>query len=105
MYWLGAPLTSSAWGYYCRSDHDSTTDGGDSDNTWTAANLLALQEAFPYVASLPDPNTPSHGLYQSWVTGRVRFIMTDIRNTDRSPSANTDKPGKTMLGADQLAWL
>ena len=105
MYYLGAPLTSSAWGYSCRSDHDSTTDGGDSDNTWTAANLLAFQEAFPYVASLPDPNDPVHGLYQSWVTGRVRFIMTDIRNTDRSPVANPDNASKTMLGADQIAWL
>jgi hypothetical protein len=105
MYWLGAPITTSAWGYACRSDHDSTTDGGDSDNDWTAANLLAFQEAFPYVASLPDPNDPVHGLYQSWVCGRVRFIMLDQRNTGRSPVANTDNASKTMLGADQLAWL
>ena len=105
MYWGNAPLIQTAWGYSCRSDHDSTTDGGDSDNTWTAANLLAFQEAFPYVSPLPDPNDPVHGLYQSWVCGRVRFIMTDIRNTGRSPSADTDQPGKTMLGADQLAWL
>lgn len=105
MYFLGAPVTTSAWGYACRSDHDSTTDGGDSDNAWTAANLVAFQEAFPYVASLPDPNSPVHGLYQSWIVGRVRFIMLDQRNTDRSPVANTDNGSKTMLGADQLAWL
>ena len=105
MYWIGAPITQQAWGYSCRSDHDSTTDGGDSDNTWTVANIAAFQEAFPFVSPLPDPNSPVHGLYQSWVTGRVRFIMLDIRNTDRSPSANTDNSSKTMLGANQLAWL
>ena len=105
MYWTGAPITQQAWGYYCRSDHDTTTDGGDSDNDWTAANLLAMQEAFPYVASLPDPNNPVHGLYQSWVTGRIRFIMLDMRNIDRSPVANPDNASKTMLGATQLAWL
>jgi hypothetical protein len=105
MYYLGAALTQTAWGYACRSDHDSTTDGGDSDNAWTAANLLAFQEAFPYVSPLPDPNSPVHGVYQSWVTGRVRFIMLDQRTIDRSPVANTDNSSKTMLGADQLAWL
>ena len=31
--------------------------------------------------------------------------MLDIRNTDRSPVANTDNSSKTMLGATQLAWL
>jgi hypothetical protein len=104
MYYGTAALTQTAWGYYNRSDHDSTTDGGDSDNTWTAANLLAMQEAFPFGA-LADPNSPVHGLYQSWVMGRVRFIQIDMRNTDRSPVANTDNSSKTMLGADQIAWL
>ena len=105
MYWLGAAITTSAWGYACRSDHDSTTDGGDSDNLWTAANLLAFQEAFPYVAPLPDPNNPVQGVYQSWVCGRVRFIMLDQRNVNRSPVANADNSSKTMLGAEQLTWL
>lgn len=105
MYWGPVTMIQTAWGYYCRSDHDSTTDGGDSDNAWTAANLLAMQEAFPYVSPLPDPNSPVHGLYQSWVMGRVRFIMLDMRNVDRSPVANTDNSSKTMLGATQLAWL
>lgn len=104
MYYGTAAMTQTAWGYYNRSDHDSTTDGGDSDNAWTAANLLAMQEAFPFGA-LADPNSPVHGLYQAWVMGRVRFIQLDMRNTDRSPVANTDNSSKTMLGADQLAWL
>ena len=88
-------ITSTAWGYSCRSDHDSTTDGGDSDNTWTVANIAAFQEAFPLRRRPAATRTqPVHGLYQSWVMGRVRFIMTDIRNTDRSPVANTDNPSQ-----------
>jgi hypothetical protein len=104
MYYDLLPLTSTAWGFYVRSDHDSTTAGGDSGNTWTAANIAAVAEAFPQ-GTLANPDNPPHGLYQSFVMGRVRFILLDIRNTDRSPVANTDNSSKTMLGANQLAWL
>lgn len=98
-------LLSSGWGFYCRSDHDSTnTDNGDSNNAWTAANIQAALEVFPWGA-LGDTRSPTVGLYQSWVVGRVRFIMPDIRNTDRSAGADTDGPAKTMLGATQLAWF
>ena len=101
------PLTRQAWGYYCRSNHDSTTEGSncDSNNTWTAANLIAAQEIFPQGTLGDTVNNPVHGLFQTWVTGRVRFIMLDIRNIDRSPGTNTDNGSKTMLGATQLAWL
>jgi len=103
------PITRTAWGYYCRSNHDSTTTAGgvddDSDNLWTAANLVAAQEIFPQGTLGDTVNSPVHSLCQSWVQGRVRFIMLDIRNIDRSPGANTDNGSKTMLGATQLAWL
>jgi hypothetical protein len=103
------PITRLAWGYYCRSNHDTTTTAGgvndDSDNTWTAANLVAAAEIFPQGALGDTVNSPVHSLCQSWVTGRVRFVMLDIRNIDRSPGANTDNSSKTMLGATQLAWL
>lgn len=98
-------LLTTGWGYYCRSDHDSTnTDNGDSNNAWTAANIQAALEVFPW-GTLGDTRNPTVGLYQSWVVGRVRFIMPDIRNTDRSAGAATDGPSKTMLGAAQLAWF
>ena len=97
---------ATAWGFYCRSDHDSSnTDNGESNNTWTVANIAAAQEIFPFGTLGDTVNTPVHGLYQAWVAGRVRFIMLDIRNTDRSTSTNTDNSSKTMLGATQLAWF
>jgi phosphodiesterase/alkaline phosphatase D-like protein len=103
------PITRTGWGFYCRSNHDSTNTAGgvndDSNNTWTAANILAAQEVFPQGPLGDQVNSPVHSLCQSWVTGRVRFILLDIRNVDRSPGANTDNSSKTMLGATQLAWL
>jgi phosphodiesterase/alkaline phosphatase D-like protein len=98
-------LTSRAWGFYCRSDHEAGPDNGDSDNAYTATNIAAAQQVFPFGPLGDQTNNPVHGLYQTWVVGRVRFIMLDIRNTDRSPGANTDNSSKTMLGALQLAWL
>ena len=102
------PLVRQAWGYYCRSNHDTssaTTYYDDTDNTFTAENLLASQEFFPHGTLGDTVNNPVHSLCESWVTGRVRFIKLDIRNIDRSPGMNTDNSSKTMLGAVQLAWL
>jgi hypothetical protein len=104
------PLTRQAWGYYCRSNHDTSqaTSGtvyDDTDNTWTAENLLATQEFFPHGTLGDTVNAPVHSLCESWVTGRVRFIKLDIRNTDRSPGTAADNSSKTMLGTAQLTWL
>lgn len=97
-------MTAQGWGFYCASDHDTGADNGDSNTAYMPFNILARQQVFP-MAPLGDTENPLHGLYQSWVAGRVRFIMIDIRNIDRSPGANTDNASKTMLGATQLAWF
>lgn len=98
-------MVSNDWGYYCRSDHEAGPDNGDSNNAYTQVNIQAAQQVFPFGTLGDTTNTPPHGLYQAWVVGRVRFIMLDIRNVDRSPGGNTDDSSKTMLGAAQLAWL
>jgi hypothetical protein len=96
-------LTRDVPMWYCRSDHEAGPDNGDSNNAYTAASI-----------GLPAPRALRHagrravdaaGLYQTWVVGRVRFILIDVRNIDRSPGANTDNSSKTMLGATQKAWL
>lgn len=89
---------------YCTSDHEAGADNGDSNNAWTQANINAYKRVVPHLP-LVDTRTPTAGRYQSWVVGRVRFIMVDIRNTDRTPGATTDSSAKTMLGATQKAWL
>jgi alkaline phosphatase D len=100
-----ASMVATRWGYYCRSDHEAGPDNGDSDNGYTATNIAAAQQVFPFGTLGDTTNSPVHGLYQAWVVGRIRFIMIDIRNTDRSPGGNTDNGSKTMLGSTQLAWL
>jgi hypothetical protein len=98
-----------AWGYYCRSDHEAGPDNGDSGPPATVpyipVNIAAAQQVFPFGTLGDTSNSPVHGLWQAWVVGRIRFIMVDVRSTDRSPGANTDNSSKTMLGAQQLAWF
>src|SRR5690606_5008908 len=44
------------------------------------------------------------GIWQTWVLGKVRYIMLDCR-AYRTNSSLPDDGTKTMLGAEQLAWL
>lgn len=103
-----AMMHARAWGYYCRSDHESGPDNGDSgpDSAvpYIATNIAAAQQVFPF-GTLGDTASTPRGLYQAWTAGRVRFIMVDVRNQDRSPGTNTDNASKTMLGPTQLAWF
>jgi len=103
------PLIRQAWGYYCRSNHDSYENGAsntdDYQNPAVVANIAAAQEAFPFGTLGDTANSPVHSLCQSWVCGRVRFIMLDDRTIDRSLGANADIGSKTMLGSVQLNWL
>jgi phosphodiesterase/alkaline phosphatase D-like protein len=90
---------------YVRSDHDSVNvDNADSNTAVNQASIDAYKLYAPH-HPLADQTLPTDSLNQSWVVGRVRFIMTDIRNMNRSPGLNTDNSSKTMLGAAQLAWL
>jgi phosphodiesterase/alkaline phosphatase D-like protein len=43
-------------------------------------------------------------IYQSFVVGRVKFILSDLRS-ERSPAGQSDDATKSMLGAKQKAWL
>jgi len=103
-------MLANAFGYYCTSDHEAGPDNGDSGSAtsggvYTATNIAAYEQVFPYGTLGDTTNSPVHGRYQSWVVGRIRFIMLDIRNLDRSAGAGTDGASKTMLGALQLQWL
>lgn len=90
---------------YCRSDHDAGPgDNLDSNTSSNQASIDAYKQVVP-AYPLGYGSLPTVGLYQSWVVGRVRFIMVDIRNMDRSAGLSTQGPSKTMLGATQLAWL
>lgn len=91
--------------YYCRSDHEAGPDEGDSNNTYTSASIEGMKIVFP-MPPLADTRVPTVGTYFSFPYGRIKFIVTDFRNTDRSlGSIDAADPTKTALGATQLAWL
>lgn len=88
--------------FYTISDHEYSPNNGD-DGPATAANLTAFINMVP---SRPLPY-PARGRFRTWVVGRVRFIMLDIRSQDRTAAETVDdgSGNKTMLGATQKAWL
>lgn len=85
---------------YETSDHDA---GANNFSPGPQTHTPFLRTA--YVNMVPSYDLPNaNGLYQSFVIGRVRFIMCDTRSF-RSSNAATDNSSKTMLGATQKSWL
>lgn len=91
-------------GGYCRSDHDAGPGDNEDPGLEAPSSILAIQRVFP-LPPLADENATKHHLAHSFVCGRVRFIVLDTRNIDKSSGADTDDSSKTMLGADQKAWF
>ncbi|MCP3974715.1 MAG: alkaline phosphatase family protein [bacterium] len=84
---------------YIWDDHDY--GGNDADSTSSTRGIA--REA--YRAYVPHyPLADSGTINQSFSVGRVRFLMLDNRSA-RDPKAAVDNAAKTMLGAEQLAWL
>lgn len=84
--------------HYLWSDHDFDSNVANKDSPSRPAVTTAYREVVPHHA-LPD----ALAIYQTWVWGRVRFIMLDTR-THREHTAAVDTD-KTMLGTAQLTWL
>lgn len=101
-------------------DHDyGLNDGGADFQYRDQSKALFLQF---WDVDHSDPRRDHEGIYRSWVSGdkgrRVQVILLDTRSF-RSPLKKTDArgapgkeryvpdadPGKTMLGAEQWAWL
>lgn len=96
----GALYRSMPW-YYMRDDHEVSNDSDHtSAGTDTWITLYRSRVPHPPLAD-PSPTAPP---YHSFVRGRVRFIVTDLRS-DRSPKSTSDGPTKYMMRAAQLAWF
>ncbi|QGH76417.1 hydrolase [Streptomyces phage Daubenski] len=83
------------------SDNDFC--GSNSDSTY-AARPAIISVRHQIMIDPPLPDSGGNGLWRTWVVGRVRFIQTDSR-TYMSAKGSTDNSSKTMLGAEQKAWL
>jgi len=91
---------------YIWDDHDYGFN--DSDGSYDQKYLAseAYREQVPSYPLAEDLNkTKCEGaIYQSFVIGRVRFIMTDSR-FHQDPINAEDSLNKTLLGKSQKSWL
>jgi phosphodiesterase/alkaline phosphatase D-like protein len=86
---------------YTWDDHDYGPNDSDTLSPGKAAAYRAFRE---YVPHRPLASPTRQGIYQSFVVGRVRYVLTDCRSK-RSPKGNTDNANKVVLGAEQEAWF
>jgi phosphodiesterase/alkaline phosphatase D-like protein len=85
---------------YIYDDHDFCGNNSDSTSTGAAAAKASFRARVP----VPVASGAGGANYYSFVYGRVRFIVTDLRSA-RSPVGNTDNSSKTMMGSTQKTWF
>src|SRR6185436_17270113 len=87
---------------YMWDDHDY---GGNNANRKSPTHKAARGTYDEYVPHYPfadaEEETP---ISQTFVVGRVKFILTDLRS-DRDDPRKKDDADKSMLGAAQKEWL
>lgn len=91
--------TSGAF-HYIPDDHDWGANDSNRTSPSKDAAAATYRQCFPH----PPLAEASGSLHHAFTKGRVRFIVTDER-WYRDPHTDPDTTGKTMLGADQLAWF
>lgn len=84
---------------YTWDDHDW---GGDDSNK-NSSSKTALHQVYREHVPSWDLEGVNDEIHQTFVIGRVRFILLDDRS-ERYPNGSSD-PAKTALGVDQKAWL
>ena len=103
---LGSPRQSALYRdvpiVYVWDDHDFGGDNADRLNPGRRAVRQIYQEVVPHYPLLAgEGDVP---IYQAFSVGRVRFLVTDSRS-EKSPTDDPDDGRKTVLGAEQKAWL
>lgn len=87
---------------YIWDDHDFVGNNSNGRSRARMGARTAYQLAVPHY-----PLAAGRGdvaIYQSFVIGRVLFILTDSRS-ERTPHRARDSPSKTMLGEKQKRWF
>jgi phosphodiesterase/alkaline phosphatase D-like protein len=86
---------------YTWDDHDF----GPNDSDTTSPGKVAAYQAYrEYVPHQPLASPTREGIYQSFVVGRVRYVLTDCRSK-RSPKRDPEDADKVVLGAEQESWF
>jgi phosphodiesterase/alkaline phosphatase D-like protein len=87
---------------YTWDDHDYGPNDSGADSPTRPAAQTVFREYAPHGAM---PGGAAEGTIQEAFTmGRVRFLKLDLRS-GRDPASDPDRPGKSMLGDAQRAWL
>jgi phosphodiesterase/alkaline phosphatase D-like protein len=91
---------------YIWDDHDYGTNDSDSSYGLKYFASQAYREQVPHypLVDTLDEGKGKGAIYQSFVIGRVRFIMTDNRFYKNSREIKDDLD-KTLLGNKQRKWL
>jgi alkaline phosphatase D len=80
-------------------DHDYGPNNASSTSPSKPAAVAIYRLLYPNY-TLPD----SSAVYHSFVIGRCRFVLSDLRS-ERDPNGNPDGPTHTMMSPTQLAWF
>lgn len=91
---------------YMWDDHDIGADnstGRTSTGVVNGFRAAALSFYRSRVPALPVSAVATETVHQSFVVGRVRFVVSDLRS-DKWQAAATDDANKTMMGAAQKQW-
>lgn len=87
---------------YIYDDHDYSTNDGTKNTMSRPAVLQAYRERVPHhPLAIKDGINPC---YHSFVYGRVRFILTDLRSM-KDEKTLLDIEGKSNMGEEQLQWF
>lgn len=85
---------------YVWDDHDYGPNDSDSTHVGRAAAASTYRDRVP-----SHPLVLSSGaIYYSYIVGRVRFVVTDLRH-EASVKSATDNSSKSMMGATQKTWF
>lgn len=89
--------------YYMYDDHDAGgPDNGSGFDVGTAAGIEFFRKATPNPAFAQEAVTKPP--YYSFKRGRVRFVVTDVRN-DRSPVSQMPPESRRAMSAEQTTWF
>ena len=93
---------------YVWDDHDYGPNDSDATSPSRSAARLTYRERVPHyplpASSQGSGGAGDAGIWQTFVIGRVRFVLTDVRS-ERSPKGAPDDASKLVLGEEQEAWL
>jgi len=88
---------------YMWDDHDFGPNDSDGSSPSKAAAQATYRDSTAHHA-LPEGESASAPVYHSFVVGRVRVVVTDLRSA-RSPNGSPDSGAKSMMGSAQKQWF